>query len=1152
MWTEKRAIDGSYLEIKFRPDRLVQNDFDMSVTNQMPKILFKLKEQKKLLSRTHSLKCQIRVHAVLEKYSEHLMRDITIEAWFCCSIFSLLNHLSCQSKLLDGFAECKEHFEQFVQVGSGWTLKRIDAIYLFLLKYKLFSGGCNLKKLPEKLRNKKGIIFLKNTTKGECFLQAVVAGLLKEERNATRKNKTFSDLVACFPEVYRKFPITAQDIAFFEKDAPISVNVYGYEKVLFPHYISDKPDKEYHVDLLLHDHHYYAIKSLSSLVSTKVNRRKTFVCEFCLAYFVEEKRFQIHQRLCGHKLQTLKFPQEDEKFSKFTFYQSLLTFPFVIYADFESMISNNKDFVPKGKILAKKVHAPIAVCARTVCRLDDSLSSDPYLYIGEDCVEKLFVFIKIEMQRAKEILERNVPLVMNLKQWEEFQKAQTCFMCKKEFSSQILKVRDHCHITGRYRFALCSKCNLTYAKPPKTICVFFHGLNNYDHHFIISKLGHLKDCGVKIIPKSSEKFLTFQIGSVAFKDSFEFLGASLSSLVQDLTSRGDECFKNVNKYFPDLEQRKLLKRKGIFPYSYITDMSKLNETSLPLRESFYNDLAKSHVSPEDYNFAQEVWKKFQCQTMRDYLFIYLLADVLLLADVFENFRSTSLQNYDLDPVYFLSNNQYTMTAFLWKTQSRLELFTDCNKYLFCKSAIRGGVSMAVNRYAEANNEYMSNYDPTKEKSFIIYLDSNNLYGQAMSQYLPVSNFKWIPLPHVKVDKLLQKKADSPKGYIIECTLRYPSHLHDKHSDYPLAPYHAKVPKDMRSSVATRIAQKNGVKPNASAEKLLCTLLPRVRYVLHYRVLQLYVQLGMEIIQIHKVLKFNQSPVFQEYIAYNTQKRAESKNDFDNNYFKLMSNSLFGKTLERPDKRMKVSLVNDINSYEKKIADLNLKSVSRINENLVSIHSKYPHLKIDKPVYLGMCVLDLAKMFMYNFHYNVMLKHFAQNDIRLLYTDTDSLIYHIKTNDIYQDFTQLKEYFDFSNYPRDHILFSEDHKKIPGYFKDETGGKIISKFIALKAKMYSFVLEDGKISKEIKAAKGVHRSILSHDLKFEHYKDCLFGEKQFEHEYSTITSKAHEVFTSTQKKVSLSCFDDKRYLISTTESVPYGYEKSAPEETMLPE
>lgn len=1138
---EKTSLKGFYVEIKLRPAPCDKHDFDLSVNNQIPFIVQRIAQERKALPRTFALKCQIRVHAFLEKFSFELEKDILIEAWFCCSIFSQFGNASWQGKVEDALAQCKTNFENFVQVGSGWTLKKIDAIYLFLMKYRPFFGGCFLKKLPSKLRKKKGIIILKNEQNGRCFLTAVIAALLKKERNMSRQSKIFADLIECFPETFQKFPITARDIAQFEKVAPISVNVYGFDNVLFPYYISEEESKKYHVDLLLHHRHYYAIKSLSSLVSTKKHRRKTFVCQFCLAYFVNEKRFKMHQQLCGHKLQQFVFPTEEKKFMKFRFFQSLLEFPFVIYADIESMIVNQVDFVPKGKLLGEKRHIAIAVCARTVCRLDEKHSSGIFLHVGEDCIEKFFLFIESEVQRVQKLFDRSVPLYMLKSDWEEFKKARHCYMCKGDFSrDKLIKVRDHCHISGRFRFALCSKCNLTFAKPPRKLCVFFHGLNNYDQHFLVSKLGQIPSGRVQIVPKTSEKYLTFSIGCVQFKDSFEFLGASLSSLVRDLTTKGEACFKNVNTYFDNAEQRNLLYRKGVFPYNYISSLSKLEEKTLPPLEGFFNHLTKSHISQEEYNFAVVVWEKFKCQTLRDYLCIYLLADVLLLADVFENFRSTSLKNYDLDPVYYLSNSQFTLNAFLWKTQSNLELFTDINKYLFVQKGIRGGVSMAVKRFAEANNEFVPNFDPEKEKSFIVYLDCNNLYGQAMAQYLPVSNFKWIPTKFVKIDKILNKSPQSPKGYIVECTLMYPSHLHKKHSDYPLAPYHGAVPKKMRSSVANQIAQKNDLKPNATTEKLLCTLLPRVRYVLHYRVLQLYLQLGLKLVQIHRVLKFNQCPVLQPYIAYNTEKRAEAKNHFDSGYFKLMSNSLFGKTMERPDKRVKVSLVNDIQTFVKKVGDLNLKSVSRINQDLVSIQSKYASLKIDKPIYLGMCILDLAKMFMYNFHYNVMMKFYSPEDICLMYTDTDSLIYHIKTNDVFQDFAQLKEHFDFSNYPPDHPLFSQDRKRIPGFFKDETGGKIISKFVALKAKMYSFVVEDGQTSQEIKAAKGVHKSILSQDLKFENYKDCLFEQKIFEHEYSTIRSQSHQVFTKKQKKVSLSSFDDKRYLISTTESVPYGH------------
>ena len=446
--------------------------------------------------------------------------------------------------------------------------------------------------------------------------------------------------------------------------------------------------------------------------------------------------------------------------------------------------------------------------------------------------------------------------------------------------------------------------------------------------------------------------------------------------------------------------------------------------------------------------------------------------------------------------------------------------------------------MSVLRYAEANNSLMKTYNKKQPSSHILYLDCNNLYGKAMLEYLPVGNFQWEK--NINIQDILFCPPDADVGYLVECDLHYPSKLHNLHSDYPLAPHHASVNKQCLSPFALALAQKNNVKGIGRTSKLLCTLFDKESYVLHYRVLQLYISLGLKLKKIRKVLSFSQQPILKSYINFNTQKRAESTNDFDNNYFKLMSNSLFGKTMERPENRTKVSLVKTIKDYEKKVADLNFKSAARINKNLVSIQMRYAILKIKKPIYLGMCILDLSKFFMYDFHYNVMLNYFSPTALSLLYTDTDSFIYHIKSENIYEDLVKLKEYFDFSNYPPDHFLFCEDRKKIPGFFKDESGGKIITKFISLKSKMYSFITEENEQERRSFKLKGVHYSIINNDIKFENFLDCLNNHTIYEHEFNNIRSFQHKLFTSKQSKISLSAYDDKRYLLNNISSVPYGH------------
>ena len=306
------------------------------------------------------------------------------------------------------------------------------------------------------------------------------------------------------------------------------------------------------------------------------------------------------------------------------------------------------------------------------------------------------------------------------------------------------------------------------------------------------------------------------------------------------------------------------------------------------QDKFYSGLSQEGITDDDYQHAQEVWTTFDCQTIGDYHDLYLRTDVLLLADVFENFRKTAMATYGLDPAHYLTLPGYSWDALLKLTNVELELLTDSNMYLFIEKGLRGGISMVSHRHAIANNPQMENYDPEQPTSFLQYLDANNLYGWAMSQPMPTAAFQWVDY----TDQILETPADADHGFILEVDLDYPTSLHQKHNDYPLAPEKLTITKDQMSPYQQKLIDELGV--SMSCEKLVPNLQPKIRYVLHYRNLHLYLKLGMKLEKVHKVLQFNQSPWMQPYIAKNTELRKLAKNDFEKDFFQV--NEQRGKSL----------------------------------------------------------------------------------------------------------------------------------------------------------------------------------------------------------------------------------------------------------------
>ena len=387
---------------------------------------------------------------------------------------------------------------------------------------------------------------------------------------------------------------------------------------------------------------------------------------------------------------------------------------------------------------------------------------------------------------------------------------------------------------------------------------------------------------INIIKKKHEKVL-FKKFEIRFIDSFKFLQTSLANLVSNLQPPD---FSNLQKNVKT--NSLLLTRKGVYPYDYVTSIEKLQETKLPPKEAFYSILYNEEISDEDYQHALNVGNTFGCQTLQDYHDLYLKSDVLLLADVFENFRKTCLKYYKLDPCHYYTAPGLAWDACLKLTKQELQLLTDYDMLMMFEKGIRGGISHISKRYAEANNKYMKDFDKTKSSTFIQYLDANNLYGWAMSQKLPTHGFKWMDINISSVLKLLEKK-DTKIGYIFEVDLEYPKSLWEEHNDYPLAPERIKID---------------------NVDKLISSLLPKTHYVLHYKNLKQYLEEGMILKKVHRVIKFNQSCWMETFIRKNTELRKEAKTAFEKDFFKLMNNSVFGKTIENIRKRQNVVLVDN--------------------------------------------------------------------------------------------------------------------------------------------------------------------------------------------------------------------------------------------------
>ena len=424
--------------------------------------------------------------------------------------------------------------------------------------------------------------------------------------------------------------------------------------------------------------------------------------------------------------------------------------------------------------------------------------------------------------------------------------------------------------------------------------------------------------------------------------------------------------------------------------------------------------------------------------MGEYHDLYVQSDTSLLVDMFENFRDKCIEIYELDPARFLSAPGLSWQACLKKTGVKLGLLTDNDMLLMFEEGTRGGMCHATCRYAKANNKYMKSYDENIESSFLEYTDANNLYGWTMCKKLAVSDFKWIEKDDIsKFDERFIKNYDenSDKGYILEVDVEYTKNLHAPHKDLSFSSERMKI------------------------NKLACTVQNKENYVIHIIALKQEIDHGLILKKVHRVIEFKQEAWLKQYIDMNTKLRTQAKNNFEEDFFKLMNKSVFGKTMEKVRNHRDIKLVATNKQRSKLASEPNYHSTKYISKNLLIMEMKKTEVKMNKSIYLGQAFLDISKTLMYEFWYKY-IKSKYRDKAQLCYVDTDSFVIYIKTEDFYKDIANgVEKWFDTSNYDKNdkRPLRIGKNKKIFGMFKDKLGGKIMIEFCALRAKAYAYLM-----------------------------------------------------------------------------------------------
>ena len=1002
-----------------------------------------------------------------------------------------------------------------------------------------------------------------------------------------------------FPEKCCDDGVDVDDIHLFENENPrLFITVLGYEKADF--YLlrrfkyeryeqMENKEEAVFLYLLLHKEHYFPIKSINALMQ-KTKNNYDYICPFCLYAIRKKESWKAHMTYCAHtKPQVITMPDEGECITFGKMLNSTHHHPFVFYADTESYLQPGEMMMGnKTKVL--NTHVPCAVGYYLAINdtmkkvMEDDMATEMVTkhlpefphglyksFTGDgDCFTQFLESLYDITERLTKLFgfwKKKMPVGFE----KERLSATHCVLCSRAFNKENVRVIDHDHWTGEYVGIAHQACNLQVRAVKRFFPVYFHNWKGYDAHLLCktAKFSKREQVEIGCIPTSTEKYLSmslkWKVGSfrpfdedriitlkneLRFLDSCQYLSSSLAHLIdlqyRDLGVQGFPHSINTN---PDNFEL-VASRKGVFPYSYFDGMEKLNDTCLPPIEAFANDLNDGEpISQQDYDHATNVWRKTNCKNLGDYLSVYLKSDIIGLADVFENFRTICESAHHMDPIFFYSLPGFAWQSALRQTQIELKLLTDYNMYTMLERGIRGGMTVCTRHHIQASNFYTNpeKYtDPNDEDStYIFTLDANSLYAWALSQPLPVGDFEWIKeeelssLFPMELDQW--PDMDGDVGYILEVDLTYPGEIQRRTATYPLAPAHETIRAD--SFTIEMLEQWKQSCPVSKYvpddRKLIASCNPKEQYVVHGKNLHFYLSQGMQLNKIHSVIRFSQKSWLAPYISGNIEKRKTATSTSRSDFYKLSNNAVFGKTTEKIRNRSNFSLYTDERKIQAAVNKASYAGSIIFSQELAGIYSKRNNVKLNQPIYIGFSVLELSKLHMFRFFYEVIQPLFMEDEAcEVMYTDTDSLHLRIKGKNIISKLQSIRdEWIDGSNLPVDHPLHCLHNKGIIGKFKEEMDGKTITDIVALRPKMYSIKTSDGSIKKR---AKGVKKSALQNKINFDHYMKVYLNEMgPISVDQVTIQSRRHEVFTIKQTRKALSLFDNKRVWTSKNYSVPFG-------------
>ena len=987
----------------------------------------------------------------------------------------------------DGINQLNEKLEIYTHLSSNWRVDHIREISFFLTKYRdiINVSGSSYIASPVELEKSKATTNVKNED-NLCFLYSILSILkydsIENHRERVSKYDAFLSELRYNPE---HMPMKLVNITNFETINPgLAINVFQYNNDNLENVLNEDQNifKNPNVDLIRRSNkegrqiylilleegenfHYIGVNNLDRLLNINIpcHRIRSHWCHICLHGFRYTDAFEKHAELCKKNVDpTTLFEMPKNKFVRFQDWSKTIKQKFVIYADFESIL-------PKDEVYFQR-HEPVAAGC---CLIQEDVLVDYQQYYGADCVFEFLKWVeRITTDKVYPWYEEHSKasmLPLSSEDWWNYKRAKVCYLCKDECEELV---RDHDHFTGQYIGAACNTCNLSRRIKP-SVSVVFHNLRGYDmHHILKYAISKFKKWTISCIPQTMEKYISlivhFKKMTVRFIDSLMFLPASLANLTANLTE------KPITSTVFDTD---LMDGKGIFPFNHGTSLIALTsiEELPPIWEN---------VSEAQYQKALLVWRHYECKNLLDYMLIYMKLDVYLLADVFETFRTKSLDEDGLEPLAFFSIPGMSYASAMKRLEKPVELIQDPEMYKFFEGGIRGGITFVNKHHVVADNN-----------TELLYVDVNNLYGWALSQKLPCGNFKWIyeeSLLNVYLDKCKSNITfnDEDVAFTLEVDLFIPDEIQDMLDDLPVAPL-SECP------------------PGTKVKKLLLTHEPKQNYVVHCRLLQIWLTLGVQVTKVHRVVTYDQRTIFKDYIDMNTEKRAQSTNAFHKDFYKYKNNSLYGKMVENLKKRLNIRFAINSKRLMTYTSKPQFRRSMKIDDDLIALLLAKDRIVLDRPSYIGQTVLDLSKVRMYNLQYTDLEQYRVQFkcEINIVAGDTDSFFLECKGIRLENLIPRmmLDGLLDTSNYDKDDPFYSQQFNSKIGLIKDESKGVRYKEWIFLKPKCYSLLSDKTSLK-----AKGVR--LRGTEIKHQTYLDVFKNDSIITVPQERIGSIAHQLYT----------------------------------------